>query len=429
MGTQSWWRQHKARFSLLLLPGSNPRCDFSNFFRRHYFMRTKMADPEKAMEVENDHEDVEDEEIDGQNAKSSMAAELLKNPAMFAALQGKLNSMVGVNSGYISSLPAPVKRRLKALKKIQLESTKIEAKFYEEVHKFECKYHEMYLPLYEKRSKITKGEHEPNDDECNWPSDDDEEDEELAGDMKDKAKLEDEKSKKEATEKDVKGVPDFWLTIFKNVDMLQEMVQEADEPVLSKLTDITVTFSESPMGFTLHFFFAPNDYFSDNVLTKEYEMKCEPSEDDPFGFEGPEIFKCKGCTINWKEPGKNLTVKTVKKKQKHKSKGNVRTITKQVKNDSFFNFFDPPTLPEDEEEEVDVDTQDLLTSDFEIGHYIRERVVPRAVLFFTGEALEEDDFDEEEDEDEDGEEEGEEEEDDPDFDPSKVKNPQECKQQ
>ena len=61
-----------------------------------------MADPEKAMEVENDHEDVEDEEIDGQNAKSSMAAELLKNPAMFAALQGKLNSMVGVNSGYIS---------------------------------------------------------------------------------------------------------------------------------------------------------------------------------------------------------------------------------------------------------------------------------------------------------------------------------------
>ena len=37
-----------------------------------------------------------------------------------------------------------------------------------------------------------------------------------------------------------------------------------------------------------------------------------------------------GCAINWKQ-GKNLTVKTVKKKQKHKSKGNVRTITKQVK--------------------------------------------------------------------------------------------------
>lgn len=91
------------------------------------------------------------------------------------------------------------------------------------------------------------GEYEPNDDECDWPSD--EEDEELADDMKDKAKLEDEKSKKDeaANDKDVKGVPDFWLTIFKNVDMLQEMVQEADEPVLSKLNDITVTFSEKPM--------------------------------------------------------------------------------------------------------------------------------------------------------------------------------------
>jgi len=390
-----------------------------------------MADPEKAMEVENDHEDIDDEEVDGQNAKSTMAAELLKNPAMFAALQGKLNSMVGVNSGYIASLPAPVKRRLKSLKKIQLESTKIEAKFYEEVHKLECKYHEMYRPLYEQRSKITKGEYEPNDDECQWPSDDEEEDKELAGDMKDKAKLEDEKTKKEAEEKDVKGVPEFWLTIFKNVDMLQEMVQEADEPLLNKLTDITVTFSETPMGFTLHFYFAPNDYFSNSVLTKEYEMKCEPSEDDPFSFEGPEIFKCKGCTINWKEPGKNLTVKTVKKKQKHKSKGNVRTITKQVKNDSFFNFFDPPPISDDPDADVDPETQDLLTADFEIGHYIRDRIIPRAVLFFTGEALEDDEFDEEEEEDEEGEE-GEEEEDDPDFDPSKVKpgqNAQECKQQ
>merc|ERR1712186_8991 len=229
----------------------------------------------------------------------------------------------------------------------------------------------------------------------------------------------------------MKGVPEFWLTIFKNVELLQEMVQEHDEPVLKHLHDITVTFSEQPMGFTLHFYFAPNDYFSNSVLTKEYEMKCEPSEDDPFSFEGPEIFKCKGCAINWKQ-GKNLTVKTVKKKQKHKSKGNVRTITKQVKNDSFFNFFDPPPLPEDPEAEVDAETQELLTADFEIGHYIRERIIPRAVLFFTGEALEEDDYDEEEEEEGSDGEEGEEEEDDPDFDPSKVKggeNPQECKQQ
>merc|ERR1711979_42239 len=134
---------------------------------------------------------------------------------------------------------------------------------------------------------------------------------------------------------------------------------------------------------------------------------------------------------DWKK-GKNLTVKQVKKKQKHKNKGSVRTITKQVKADSFFNFFDPPTVPDDPTAEVDEETQAILTADFEIGHYIRERIVPRAVLYFTGEALEEDDFEEEEGEEgEEGDEEDEDEED-PDYDPKKDKkaeNPAECKQQ
>ena len=52
-------------------------------------------------------------------------------------------------------------------------------------------------------------------------------------------------------------------------------------------------------------------------------------------------FIFQGCTIDWKK-GKNVTVKVVKKKQKHKSRGAVRTIIKTVQNDSFFNFFSPP---------------------------------------------------------------------------------------
>merc|ERR1712179_796701 len=124
------------------------------------------------------------------------------------------------------------------------------------------------------------------------------------------------------------------------------------------LNDITVTFSEkNPMGFTLHFHFLPNEYFTNTILTKSYELKCEPQEDDPFSFEGPEIFKCTGCPIDWSK-GKNLTVKQVKKKQKHKSKGSVRTVTKQVKADSFFNFFDPPAVPDDPNAEVDEDDDD-----------------------------------------------------------------------
>lgn len=402
-----------------------------------------MGDSDKLMDVESGQKEAHEEELPsddeegGKVTTNSVTKEMLKNPALLSALQGKLDSMAGATSGYIESLPPAVKRRIKSLKKLQLETTKVEAKFYEEVHQLECKYHDLYTPLYEKRAQITKGAYEPTDAECDWPSED--EDEELADEIKDKVKLDNEKKdeeKKEDPEAPAKGIPEFWLTIFKNVDMLQEMVQEHDEPVLAALTDVKVTFSDgsnesSPMGFKLHFYFEPNDYFTNVELTKEYEMKCAPPEGDPFSFDGPEIYRCKGCPINWKQ-GKNLTVKTVKKKQKHKSKGNVRTITKQVKNDSFFNFFDPPPLPDDPEAEVDAETQELLTADFEIGHYIRERIIPRAVLFFTGEALEEDDYDEEEEEEGSDGEEGEEEEDDPDFDPSKVKggdNPQECKQQ
>ena len=73
----------------------------------------------------------------------------------------------------------------------------------------------------------------------------------------------------------------------------------------------------------------------------------------------------------------------------------------------------------------DDETEALLSADFEIGHYIRERIVPRAVLYFTGDALDDDDFEEEEEEEE--EEEGDDDFDDsdddqdPDFSPKQVR--------
>nr|AEE61808.1 unknown [Dendroctonus ponderosae] len=294
-------------------------------------------------------------------------------------------------------LPPAVKRRVNALKKLQLETTNIEALFFKEVHDLECKYHRLYVPLYEKRNTIVNGEYEPADNECEWHS----EDEGLSTSLKEKTKLEEVNgTEEEKSDKDVKGIPEFWLTIFKNCNLLSEMMQPHDFPIISHLTDIKTICNEDPMSFKLEFYFTPNEFFTDTVLTKEYFMKCVPEEDDPFSFEGPEIFKCIGCTINWNK-GKNPTIKTIKKKQKHKSRGVLRVVTKTVQNDSFFNFFSPPTIPEGtKDEDVDEDLRNLLTSDFEIGHYIRERVIPRAVLYFTGEAIEDEDYEEEEEDEE-----------------------------
>lgn len=51
--------------------------------------------------------------------------------------------------------------------------------------------------------------------------------------MKDKAKLEEEK--KDEEKEDPKGIPEFWLTVFKNVDLLSDMVQVGGAPELSEV--------------------------------------------------------------------------------------------------------------------------------------------------------------------------------------------------
>lgn len=101
----------------------------------------------------------------------------------------------------------------------------------------------MNASVYDKRSNIVSGVYEPTDKECEWKSDDEgEEEEKLTDDLQKKAKVTD--GEVEEQSKDIKGIPDFWLTIFRNVGMLAEMIQEHDEPILKHLYDIKVTFLE-----------------------------------------------------------------------------------------------------------------------------------------------------------------------------------------
>uniref|UniRef100_A0A672QXT7 Nucleosome assembly protein 1-like 4a n=1 Tax=Sinocyclocheilus grahami TaxID=75366 RepID=A0A672QXT7_SINGR len=219
------------------------------------------------------------------------------------------------------------------------------------------------------RRDIVAGAVEPTEEECEWQSDREEED--LAEDLQKKAALE-EKQADSAGADDPKGIPEFWLTIFKRVDMLEEMLQEHDEPILKHLQDITVKFSEpaQPMSFTLEFYFEPNSYFSNTVLTKVYKMKSEPDTADPFSFEGPEIIDCEG--LDWRY-------------------GSVLVFHSIIYSINFHWMLIVSVCVQDE------DLDFTLGTDFEIGHFFRERVIPKAVLYFTGEALEDDESYEEED--------------------------------
>lgn len=331
----------------------------------------------------------------------------IKSPEELALLQDMTDLKMQAISSY-RKLPKPVKRRTKALKKLLSKSLEMEADYYRELHELERKYLTKQQALADRRREIVTGDIEPTDDDCEWASDEEEDvDGDLAHQITDKVTITEEKSDDKGEEpKDVNdkgdeivpnGIPNFWLTILTNLEMTQEMIQDYDMPILEKLTDISCTLlspEASRPGFRLDFHFASNDYFNNSVLSKEFYMRFEPAADDPLSYEGPEIVRCKGCTINWKKD-KNVTVKTVRRTKK--GKGGNKSITKVVQSDSFFNFFNAEENGIDGDEEVDEETETLLQTEFEIGQFLRERVIPRAVLYFTGEALE-DDYDEDDEE-------------------------------
>lgn len=273
------------------------------------------------------------------------------------------------------------------------------------------------------RRAVVVGEKEVTDEEAIWTYDDDEDDDE-------EVKIEEvnETSQDPPQFKDdVKGIPEFWFTILKQTPPMDQIIEDHDEPILEHLLDVQCKLTEDPeqMSFSLEFEFSENNYFTNKILTKTYKLQNTLDEEDPLAYEGPEIISCSGCKIDWKE-GMNVTEKIVKKRQKHKGRGTVRTIEKKVLNDSFFNFFSPPEVKDSEE--LDSDTEALLDSDFQIGSCIKDRICTRAILYFTGEAQaaeRDEDFDEnmfdEGDEDE---------EDDPDFDGEGAAGQQpDCKQQ
>ncbi|KAH7976971.1 hypothetical protein HPB52_022436 [Rhipicephalus sanguineus] len=98
-----------------------------------------MTEPTRELEAgEANDANVEDVEEGKKKKGARLTAEMMEDPKVLAALQSKLGVRVGSSSGYIESLPACVKRRIKALKKLHVECAKVEAQFYMKVYALEC---------------------------------------------------------------------------------------------------------------------------------------------------------------------------------------------------------------------------------------------------------------------------------------------------
>ncbi|KAF9901769.1 hypothetical protein BX616_002150 [Lobosporangium transversale] len=340
---------------------------------------------------------------------------LANNPQLMSLLQGRLGGLVSSTN----HLSPEVRRRVKGLKSLQRKHTALEVEFQKEIMALEKKYLEKYTPLYQKRAEYISGKAEPTDAEVEEGASDDEEE-------KDKDDDDD-----EAAAEKVEGIPEFWLTALKSHPQFSELITEKDEGALKHLVDIRLSYFEKP-GFRLDFEFSPNDYFTNNILSKTYYYQEEPGYGGDFVYDHAE-----GTKIEWKE-GKDLSITVETKKQRHKGTNKTRVVKKTVPAETFFSFFTPPVAPEDEEEieDEDEDIDEKLEIDYGLGEEFKDNLVPRAVDWFTGKALQyqgddqyDDDFDYEDDEDEEDEDEDEDDDDDDDDVPAKDEKAPECKQQ
>jgi len=259
----------------------------------------------------------------------------LKPEDLKAMLKEKLSNHVDLNQHEPS--PAQMKK-INALKNVQVNLLKVEAKFYDELHELECKYSQLYEPFFEKRRTIVSGEYEPTEEETKWPLDEEPESAEAANIL----------PVENGTETPEKGIENFWLVTLQSFRITSEIIQEYDEPILGYLKDIRVKlFDKKPYGYTLEFYFNENPYFTNKVLTKTYELKTEVDPKDPFSYDGPDLDKAIGCKINW-NPNKNVCTKLIKKKLKPRNKKQPpKIVTKEEKQDSFFNFFETPKAVQD----------------------------------------------------------------------------------
>ncbi|MEW5306877.1 MAG: hypothetical protein WDW36_009314 [Sanguina aurantia] len=245
----------------------------------------------------------------------------------------------------VDDLPAPQRRRVLALKDIQAQYDEASKDYLKKLAVLQQEFNELNTPLYDSRRAVILGTA-------------------AVGNMG----VEDDGTPDE-------GIPEFWLNSFANHNKVGQFITERDAEVLRCLEDVRVSVNTGEeRGFTLSFHFGENPFFAEQTLSKTYIL--EPEEEVV-----PKKFT--GTAISWKE-GKDVTVEVVKKRVKAPKGGKAAAkafVSETVPCDSFFNFFDPPVIPDDTESlsnnELD-ELQEELSRDFELGYAIKDNIIPRA---------------------------------------------------
>lgn len=186
------------------------------------------------------------------------------------------------------------------------------------------------------------------------------------------------------------NIENFWCQAMCNSSLLREawITGDRDHEALGYLLDVRCNLMEDANSYAFEFEFAPNPFFEEKILTKTYVV-------DEDGEPGPG----EGCDITWKA-GKNLTVKIKKKKRGGKGRP---AITKSEPCETCFNWFQTIQMP-DSDEELDEDAaeefQERFECDFDIGMCLKDKIIPHAVMWYTGEAEDSDEEDSDEESDE-----------------------------
>jgi len=271
---------------------------------------------------------------------------------------------------------------------VQVKQTELQNQYKRECWELEQKYLELQKPLYDRRYKIITGADKPTPEEI------------AAGEAQ---SVKDDAEYTPLPKENVTptGISEFWLTALRNHPGISDLITDRDAEALKHLTDIQLSYlpKEDPKpGFKLTFIFTPNEYFTNETLEKTYIYQAEVGYSGDFMYE-----RAIGTEVKWKDD-KDLTKEFEIKKQRNKNTNRTRLVRKAHPTKSFFNFFNPPEPPSDEAlENGDIDEEELedleerCEVDYQIGEDIKERIIPRAIDYFTGKALEFEDLEENDD--------------------------------